>query len=257
MDTSIQVTEIPAGRGAAWLADAFGLFRKKPMAWIGLTGGWLIVTFGLLIIPIIGGVIANFLQPVFFASFAIAALRQAAGEPVAMGDLFLGFRRNLRALVNLGAILLVAEISIFALMALLGLPMSGSDDKSSFTVAEYLDMLKGREWILMVGFVLTVLVKGGLWFAPPLIALHDMSMTHAIRWSLYAALANVGAMAVYGLALFALFFAALIPWALGLIVVIPMMSISTYIGYREVFEASVPGASAGSSPPPSQGQSGP
>jgi uncharacterized membrane protein len=256
MDATIQVAEVPAGRGAAWLADAFGLFRRKPMAWIGLTAGWLVVTFGLLIVPIIGGIIANFLQPVFFASFAITALRQAAGEPVVMGDLFIGFRRNLRALVNLGAILLIAEIGIFALMALLGLPMSGSDEKSTFTVSEYLEMLKGREWILMVGFALTVVIKGGLWFAPPLIALHDMSMTHAMRWSLYAALANLGAMIVYGLALFALFFAALIPWALGLIVVIPMMAISTYIGYRDVFEAKAPAASAGSSPPPSPGPSG-
>jgi len=33
------------------------------------------------------------------------------------------------------------------------------------------------------------------------------------------------------------FFAALIPWALGLILVIPLMAISTYVGYREVFEA--------------------
>jgi uncharacterized membrane protein len=94
-----------------------------------------------------------------------------------------------------------------------------------------------------VGFLLTVLVKGALWFAPPLIALHDMSTTHAMRWSTYAALANVGAMIVYGLALMALFVAALIPWGLGLIVVIPMMAISTYVGYRDVFESS--------SPPPS------
>jgi hypothetical protein len=76
MDTTIRVAEVPAGRGAGWLADAFGLFRRKPMAWIALTAGWLVVTFGLLIVPFIGGVIANFLQPVFFASFAIAALRQ-------------------------------------------------------------------------------------------------------------------------------------------------------------------------------------
>ena len=78
----------------------------------------------MILVPLVGGVIANFLQPVFFASFAIAALRQVAGEPVAMGDLFLGFRRNVRALVNLGAILLIAEIVIFALMAALGLPMA-------------------------------------------------------------------------------------------------------------------------------------
>jgi uncharacterized membrane protein len=234
MDAAVKVAEVRAGRGAGWLAEAFlSFFRKAPLAWIGLTAGWLVITFGLILVPLIGGVIANFLQPVFFASFAIVALRQAAGEPVRMGDLFLGFRRNLRALVNLGAILLIVEIAIFALMALLGLPMGGEGEKTTFTMAEYVQMLKGKEWILVLGFALTVLVKGALWFAPPLIALHDMPTSHAMRWSVYAALANFGAMVVHGIALMGLFFVAL----MGLLVVIPIMCISTYVGYRDVFEA--------------------
>jgi uncharacterized membrane protein len=220
MDAAVKVAEVRAGRGAGWLAEAFlSFFRKAPLAWIGLTAGWLVITFGLILVPLIGGVIANFLQPVFFASFAIVALRQAAGEPVRMGDLFL------------------VEIAIFALMALLGLPMGGEGEKTTFTMAEYVQMLKGKEWILVLGFALTVLVKGALWFAPPLIALHDMPTSHAMRWSVYAALANFGAMIVHGIALMALFFVALIPWALGLLVVIPIMCISTYVGYRDVFEA--------------------
>ena len=239
MDASIKVAEVRAGRGVMWLAEAFALFRRYPMVWIGLCAGWLIITLGLLLVPLLGGVVANFLQPVFFASFAITALRQAAGEPVGMGDLFLGFRRNVRALVNLGAVLLIVEIAIVALMAMLGLPMGGDGEKAP-TVPEYVQLLKGKEWILMLGFALTVLVKGALWFAPPLIALHDMPMTHAMRWSLYAALANVGAMILYGIALVAVFFVAILPWALGLLVAIPLMVISTYIGYREVFEAKPP-----------------
>jgi uncharacterized membrane protein len=235
MDSTTRVAEVPASRGALWLAEAFNLFRRKPMAWIGLCMGWIVITFGLILVPFIGGVIANFLQPVFFASFAIAAYRQTQGEDVVMGDLFTGFRRNLRSLVNLGALLLIAEIAIFALMALLGLPMAGAED-GSFTMAEYVQVLKGKEWILAVGFLLTVVVKGALWFAPPLIAFHGMTTSHAIRWSAYAALANLGAMMVYGAVLLAIFFVGLLPWALGLLVVIPVMAISTFIGYREVFE---------------------
>jgi uncharacterized membrane protein len=236
MDTSVKVTEVSAGRGIAWLGEGFNLFRRRPFGWIGLCAGWLLITFGLILVPIIGGVIANFLQPVFFASFAIVALRQVAGETPSMGDLFIGFRKNVRALVNLGAILLIVEILIFALMALLGLPMASGEEKN-FTMAEYVKALKGKEWILMLGFLLTAMVKGALWFAPPLIALHDMPVSHAMRWSLYASLANLGAMIVYGVALVFLFFVALIPWGLGLLVVIPMMVISTYFGYREVFES--------------------
>jgi uncharacterized membrane protein len=240
MDTTIRVAEVPASNGARWLGEAFAIFRQKPMAWIGLCAGWLVITFGLIIVPFIGGVIANFLQPVFFASFAIIAYRQIAGEPVAMGDLFLGFRRNLRALMNLGALLLIAEIVIFALMALMGLPTAAEGDKT-FTVTEYVESLRGKEWILATGFLLTVIVKGSLWFAPPLIAFHAMSTMDAMRWSVYAAVSNIGTMIVYGACLLGLFFLGTLPWLLGMLVVVPMMVISTYTGYRDVFEkAAIP-----------------
>jgi len=138
MDASIKVTEVPARRGVRWLIEAFNLFKQKPLAWIGLCAGWLVVTFGLLLLPLIGGVIANFLQPVFFASFAIAAYKQAAGERITMGELFSGFRRNARGLVNLGlmgwlgiplsmgtaAISAVGAISQLVIMLVLGLPFA-------------------------------------------------------------------------------------------------------------------------------------
>src|SRR6476659_11336989 len=103
MDSSIRVAELRASRGAAWLGEAFALFRRAPLAWLGLCTGWIAITLGLIMLPFIGGVLANFLQPVFFASFAIAAYRQSAGERVEMADLFGGFKRNVRPLVNLGA----------------------------------------------------------------------------------------------------------------------------------------------------------
>jgi hypothetical protein len=248
MDTGTRVAELGAGRGASWLAESFRIFRARPLQWIGLCAGWISITFALILIPFLGGVIANFLQPVFFASFAIAAYKQQAGERIAMVDLFSGFRRNMRSLVNLGALLLLAEIAIFAVMAALGLPIAGPDEQG-FTMAEYVEQLQGKEWILLVGFVLTVVIKGALWFAPPLIAFQGMSTSHAMRWSMYAAVANIGTMLVYGIALLALFFVALLPWALGLVVMLPVMAISTYVGYREVFEPP-PGEAAPQAPTP-------
>ena len=143
MDGTIRVAEVGAGRGAAWLIEGFALFRARPLAWIALCSGWIAITFALILVPIIGGVIANFLQPVFFASFAVIAYRQGAGEPIVMGDLFTGFKHNVRALVNLGALLLLAEIAIFALMAVLGLPLTGSPD-GNFTVEQYVGCSRAR-----------------------------------------------------------------------------------------------------------------
>jgi len=235
MDGSTRVAELPASHGARWIAESFRMFRAYPIQWMGLTAGWISITFALLIIPFLGGVLANFLQPAFFASFAIAGYRQSAGERVVMGDLFGGFRRHMRSQVNLGAVLLLSEIAIFAIMAAMGLPLAGEGD--GFTMADYVESLQGKEWILAFGFLLTVLVKGALWFAPPLIAFHGMPTMHAIRWSLYAALANLGAMMVYGATLLALFFVGAIPWGAGLVVVLPLMAISSFVSYREVFEA--------------------
>ena len=102
---------------------------------------------------------------------------------------------------------------------------------------EGVESLKGKEWILALGFILTVVVKGALWFAPPLLAFHDLSMSQAIRWSVFAAISNLGAMMVYGLVLGIAFLVGLMTWGLGLFLVIPLMAISTFVGYREVFEA--------------------
>lgn len=236
MDRTLHVAEVPAVRGAAWFAESFRLFRANPLAWIGLCAGWIAITLALLIIPFLGGVLANVLQPVFFASFAIAAYRQSAGEPILMGNLFAAFRHNARSLVALGSLMLMIWILVIVLMVVLGLPVPGASDRQ-LTFEEYRDELSGKEWILVAGFGLMVLVKGAFWFAPQLIAFHGMSVSHALRWSVYAALSNVGAMLTYGVTLGLLLFVAAIPWALGLVVVIPLMAITTFVGYREVFEA--------------------
>ena len=239
MEASVHVTELPGSRGASWLAEAWRMFKRNPLVWIGLCSGWISITLALMLVPIIGMVVSNFLQPVFFASFAICAYKQLAGERVLMVDLFTGFKRNLRPLVNLGAILLLAQLAILVAMAMMGLPTAGTVDHD-FDINDYVEGLKGKEWILATGFLLTMAVKGALWFAPPLIAFHGMGTVQAMRWSLYAAISNLGTMIVYGAVLMGIFLLALIPWALGLILVIPITVISTFVGYREVFEPSTP-----------------
>ena len=238
MDSPIRVRDVRSSRGPAWLAGGWKHFRGAPMVWMGLSAGWMLITLALVLVPVIGGVAANLLQPVFFASFAMTARKQLAGEAPEMGDLFLGFRRPLRPLINLGALLLAVEIAIFYLMAALGLPGMGAGDEAGeiATIADYVRLLQGLEWILLVGLVLTALVKGALWFAPALLAFHELSTAHAIRWSLFAALSNVGAMLAYGIALTVVFVAGALPWGLGLLVVIPVMVASTYTGYADVFE---------------------
>ena len=235
MDPAIQVRDLPARRGAAWLREAFDFFRGAPMVWIALCAGWLAIWFGLLIVPFLGPVLANLLQPVFFGSFAIAAYKQQAGERITMAELFSGFRRNVKTLVNLGIIMMMAQLASAFLMKVLGLPSWPGD--RDFDVVAYVEMLRPNLWILAAGFGLMALASGALWFAPQLVVFHGMSTSHAIRWSVYAALSNFGAMTVYGTVLVLLLMAAWLPFGLGLLVMLPVMVISTYTGYRDVFTA--------------------
>lgn len=237
MDPVLRSRDVRPSQGPAWIAGGWRLFRGSPMVWMGLSAGWMLITFGMVLVPVIGGVAANLLQPVFFASFALAARRQLDGEPPEMGHLFAGFRRPLRPLVNLGAILLIAEIAIFFLMSLLGLPGAAGEGSEIPTIADYVQRLQGKEWILLVGLVLTAIVKGALWFAPAILAFHEISTAHAVRWSVFAALSNLGAMFAYGIALTVVFVLGALPWGLGLLVVIPVMVASTYAGYADVFRA--------------------
>ena len=235
MDASVRVNEVPVGRGAAWLGDAFALFRKAPMAWIGLCVGWLAIWFGLLIVPFLGPVLANLLQPVFFGSFAIAAYKQSTGHPIGIHELFSGFRRNARALVNIGLIMMLAQLASVFLMRALGLPTW--PEGQAFDLVAYAEMLRASKWVIASGFLFMALASGALWFAPQLIVFHGMPASHAIRWSVYAALSNIGAMILYGGLLVVLLIAAWIPLGLGLLVMLPVMVISTFTGYRDVFES--------------------
>ena len=241
MDAAIRVAEVPASRGVGWVSEAFALFRRAPLAWVGLCAGWVAIWFGLLALPLIQLVGPTLLQPVFFAGFAIAAFKQTAGEPVTMGELFGGFKRNLRGLLQIGVIMLFVQYGTLALMRVIGLPEWPADQAPDFV--RYAEMLRERWWVLFVGLGIASIASGALWFAPQLLVFHNMPVMHAIRWSVYAALANVGAMLVYGAVLFLLLLAAWIPFGLGMLLMLPVMVISTYTSYREVFE-SQPAAAA-------------
>jgi hypothetical protein len=235
MDAAFRVAELPASRGVAWITQAAGLFRRAPLAWIGLCAGWLAIWFALASLPLIQRFAPTLLQPLFFAGLAIAAYKQGAGEPVTMAELFGGFRRNARGLMVVGLVMVLLQQANFLLMqAVGGIPEWPASEP--FDIVKYGAMLRERWWVLAIGFLFASLVSGALWFAPQLLVFHAMPVSHAIRWSVYAALANIGAMLVYGVAMTVVFFIAWIPLGLGLIVAIPLMVISTYTSYRDVFE---------------------
>lgn len=238
----MQVIDAPARAGFDWIRQSFALFAAQPAAWISLLSCWLILTLAVaLIIPMVGAPVAWLLQPGLFAGFVIAARDQAAGQPVKLAYLFAGFRFNGRALIMLGSILLLTEISVKYLLEFAGLPgaeqalpADGSFDFQKFARANA-ELLRGREWLVFLGFALVMLTKAVFWFALPLLALHPMRVSHAIRWSFYAFIGNFLPMLLFGIAMMTLFILAAMPLLLGLMVAMPLYAVTHYTSYKSVF----------------------
>ena len=74
------------------------------------------------------------------------------------------------------------------------------------------------------------------WLAPALIVLQKQPPFEALKTSLAACWANLGALTIYGLLWIGFAIIASIPLMLGWLVLAPLMVLSTYAAYRDLFE---------------------
>src|SRR5262249_1942973 len=100
----ILFTRHPSARGFAWLKDSYAMFRTARFPWVVLLMTYYVVLLVADLIPVIGGIAAPLLKPVFAVGFLAAAWTQERGGVPAMRQLFQGFRSNLFALCSLGVV---------------------------------------------------------------------------------------------------------------------------------------------------------
>lgn len=229
---------VDAGRGLAWWTEAWPLFTRAAGMWIVLTLVLLVIFLVLGAIPLLGGLAISLLAPVFGGGLMLAARKAEAGAPLGLGDLFAGFRAKLAPLLTLGALLLVAGIVTTAIAAMLGLGallgvMTGGMAQSPSAVLAAL----GTGMIgLLVALALGLLVAMAWWFAPALVVLRDAAPVAALKASFAGCLKNVLPMLVYSVLYLVAAIVASIPFGLGWIVLLPVLVLTLYTSYRDVFE---------------------
>jgi len=251
----MQALILPARRGWRWLSEGFQIFRKKQLMLSFLVIGYWILMLLVNSLPWVGQVVATVLIPVFSVSLMNACRLVAQGGPLPPQLLFSGFDRNLRALLTLGAIYLAFSLTILGLTVLI-------DDGLLFRL--FVIGVRPDEQVLLGGnFVLAVEVALALfvpvmmayWYAPVLVAWHDLSAGKALFFSLVACLRNWRVFLVYSAAL--LVFGAFLPGlVLGILstvfasagqqfatvltvfvalILLPTLYASFYVSYRDVF----------------------
>ena len=87
----------------------------------------------------------------------------------------------------------------------------------------------------LLHILMTLPITAATYMAIPLIALHGVSAGSAMKMSLIGSFKNILPGIVYGVCASLFIFVSIIPVGLGLLVSIPVMMITTYPVYRDIF----------------------
>ena len=228
---------VPAVHGWQWITAAFGLFRKQPLAWVLMTLVFLVIAIVVSLVPLAGGFVVQLFSPVFTAGILLGSRRLEEGGEIGVGTLFEGFSSgHAGRLLGFGALGLVATVVIYGVVGVaLGLGMwsllGGGASGAGLGGEAAITLVLG----VLVAVALSIPVYMAMWFTPALITLHDMTIGAALRASFFACLRNILPFLLYGVIFLLLMIVAIIPIGLGLLVLLPVLMISIYTSYRDIF----------------------
>ena len=230
---------VDAGRGLAWWTEAWAIFAKNPGPWVVLGLVMLVIFVVLGFIPLLGGLAAAMLAPVFTGSWMLAARKAESGAAPEVNDLFSGFKDKLTPLLVVGALLLAGIIVIGIIASVLGFgAVAGAfAGGSRGSVSGMLAALGAGLLALGVCLVLGTVLGMAFWFAPALIVLRGMAPVDAVKASFAGSLKNVVPFIVWSAIYIVAAIVASIPFGLGWIVLVPLLMLTAYIGYRDIFGA--------------------
>lgn len=225
---------VDAGRGWAWIAEGFELFKKQPGMWIGIVLVFFVIMVALSVIPILGTIASFLLMPVLGGGMMLGCQSLERDGTLDMGHLLAGFKTQTGNLVALGAIGIVGWIIVaLPVIAIVGIGAffgAGRGDVAGMGAI-------GGSFLLgmLVALALSILVYMALWFAPALVALRGLAPVAAVKQSFTGCLRNIVPFLIYGLVVLVLSILATIPLALGWLVLGPVLVASIYVAYRDIY----------------------
>jgi hypothetical protein len=198
-----------------------------------------LIYFVLHVLGLFGSIAANVSAFVFSGGLMLAARKTDEGATPTVGDLFAGFGQSLGPLAIGGALLVVAALLVAgaASMAGLGAVVGAVFGALAGNLAVLAGLGAASLLVALIALLLMIPIGMAAWLAPALIVLRKQPPVEALKASLAACWANLGALTVYGLLWIVFAIVASIPLGLGWLVLVPLMVLSTYAAYRDLFEA--------------------
>jgi hypothetical protein len=232
-----QPRAVDAGRGVAWWGEAWQLFRRAPGMWILIVLVLFVAAALVSLVPFLGGLAVSLLLPVVLGGLIMAAHKVDQGQQLAFGDAFVGFREKFEPLLVLGGLTLAASVvigivaMIFGVGAFAGMAGGLASGSTGAILAGIGSALVMVLVLLGLGIVLTM----ALWFAPALVVFRGTPALQAVQLSFAACLRNILPMLVHSLLYLLAAVVATIPLGLGWLVLAPVVLLTMYTSYRDVF----------------------
>jgi len=223
--------------GWQWIANGFALFRKNPLIWIVLCIILLLFAVAMAAIPMLGQFVFTLLSPVLLAGLMVGCKALEQGEELEIAHLFAGFQKNPTPLVTIGGVYLVGQVLIIGVAMLIGgsVMLDLLMGNKEFNPATLISMMSSIMLALLVAMALSIPLMMATWFAPLLVIFDDMPALVAMRLSFFACLKNFMPFLVYGIMLLVLLVVAMIPFGLGLFILVPTLFASIYVSYKDIF----------------------
>ncbi len=232
-----------AGRGITWLTSAFGIFKDNFLLWIGMSLAFWVIFIILGMIPLVSLVI-NLIIFHFIAGFMLVCAEQEEGYQPEFMTMFSAFQSHFKELIILALMYFVLSIVAFIpamitlFIALFGAIGAGAMSTENPDISALLG--SGSLLMIMLGILISLAVFipvfMSIYLAPPLIVLNNVQPLEAMKMSFKGCLRNMIPFLLLGLVMMVILPTVVIfTFGLGLLVVAPVMMITYYTCYRDIW----------------------
>lgn len=225
---------VAAGRGWQWYVQGFKLFRRQPWMWIMLGLQFLVLALVATTLPLVGTLAYTLVSPVLSGGIYLAAKQSDQGGRIGPLDLFAAFRQEIKPLLFIGLINVIASMLVTVLVSFMG-NAGNLADIAPGTIPTP-EQMKAIYMHTSVSLLLMSPVICAVWFAPALFLFEGHPPLEAMKLSFAGVCRNWQPFLVSGLITVVLCFLSAFTLLLGMLVVLPVMMLMQYVAYQDIFE---------------------
>ena len=229
---------VTSGRAWHWTVYGWRLFIRDPGVWIVLYLVYLIIEYGLPLVPTAGPLVLSFIAPALTGGLLFAAREQDGGRPIHVDQLFHALRDRgvvgrvlVLGLIGLGFKLISIAAGVASLGGVLVAAFTGRLAASALVPT----LALGGAFGLLVAITLSLVLAMLLYYAVPLVMFDAAHPIEAVKSSVAACTVNILPLTVLSLINAGLYLVAVLSLGVGIVVVGPITIGSLYAGYKEVY----------------------